>query len=364
MERDLSIYHSFCATLCVINALVISSEPLSQGSPENTMFSSNDDGSLQSWYEVNILPKLAKAKEHVSKIFPLCFRLETVENLFSLIFLNSSLKIEESVLSSGEEGAADPKVGILTPQMSGSYIESVASSVTESPVINAESPKFMEIKSAEILVDSKTEPKFQGEESPDSKMERKQTDNEFADSKPESKGGKMSEVIASVLETTTPRRGSDTGALRRGSESGTYTYLSTNSTGSNPNSSKVGFLAADYLVRDILTVVKQSLSDLNTTRAALQSNGANVDLNLPPGTVDLEKELRKLVWSITEEEVSGRASRLGQYISEAQWRLQLVCSVPLQYGQMAQANQMLDDSTDDEGYEAELGKPIRVVSVV
>jgi hypothetical protein len=234
------------------------------------------------------------------------------------------LKSEDNGVSSGEEGTAEPKVGILTPQMSGSFHDSIGSSVPCSPNSNA-TEGLLEPKLLEMVKEIDSDPKPDEEQS-------------FA-MEPKSKG------TADFLEVTPPqRKNSDT----------CTTYLSTNSASSTANSDKLGFLATDYLLRDVLTIVKECLADLNATRSVFQGRGG-VQIELPVGADDIEVELTKrLQWSISPEELGARATRLGQYVSEALWRLRLVTDIPQQFGQV-KASQSQDLSTDEEDLEAEIG---------
>lgn len=74
VERDLIIYHSFCAVKsfmdCVFNHASDTDFEKSSGSVENSSLS----------------VKLANGRQHLTKVFPLTYRVEILEDIFSLLF--------------------------------------------------------------------------------------------------------------------------------------------------------------------------------------------------------------------------------------------------------------------------------------
>lgn len=88
-ERDISLYRGFYAIQCAINAVKSSLQLM--GEPERIA----NPGLLVSqpgvhFYEETVRANLKKAKEMLSQIIPLTYRVELLENIFSLLFLKVS----------------------------------------------------------------------------------------------------------------------------------------------------------------------------------------------------------------------------------------------------------------------------------
>jgi hypothetical protein len=109
---------------------------------------------------------------------------------------------------------------------------------------------------------------------------------------------------------------------------------STFSTDSSLGLFNLGFLNNEYLVRDILNLLKDALFDLET--AQFQIRGSTPEKNnsqrkKPQDScykiiVSLEEPLTNIIQcSVTKETLHSKVSKLRTFISEASWRFQLVC---------------------------------------
>jgi hypothetical protein len=109
---------------------------------------------------------------------------------------------------------------------------------------------------------------------------------------------------------------------------------STFSTDSSLGLFNLGFLNNEYLVRDILNLLKDALFDLET--AQFQIRGSRPEKNNSQRKklqdscykiiVSLEEPLTNIIQcSVTKETLHSKVSKLRTFISEASWRFQLVC---------------------------------------
>ena len=392
IERDLAIYHSYTATVCVINALMCcgdyscySAFAQRQNTEPGTWQESSHDSvrhnarsarvpskndtleqshsqsessqvpsicsttssfeSYKQQYEAQVVKNLQIAKDHVKDIYPLCFRLETLENLFSLLFLHSSSSYDKtsSIVSSGDEGAEE-RIGILTPKLSGSIYDSVNSTPQTphspgTPVPTSEMP-ILVLKTPEAQADDIA--------------------NKLADHQEESKMKDLDSKDDNVFSSGHEAKKKSTD------------HWSTNSTASNKGlTRKLGFLANDYLMRDLLHIIKYCLVDLTTTRFVLTGHHqaeSSSSLVLPENASTLETELSKcLVCSVSAEDLQGRLSRLSNYVSEGQWRLQLVSDIPVVFGEMlagAASGRGLVESSSEEDDTLESGESCNLCLII
>ena len=71
ISRDTALFHGFCAVRCFMEAIV-----------EGSVLDDPDS-------RVDVQSKIDEAQTHISSIFPLTFRVELLENIFSLLFISS-----------------------------------------------------------------------------------------------------------------------------------------------------------------------------------------------------------------------------------------------------------------------------------
>ncbi|KAK3720745.1 hypothetical protein QZH41_014200, partial [Actinostola sp. cb2023] len=81
VERDLILYHSFCATKSFMDCVSTNdtSELKTYEIPKGTSSLSNFENS-------GFLTKLHNGRQHLTNVYPLTYRIEVLENIFSLLF--------------------------------------------------------------------------------------------------------------------------------------------------------------------------------------------------------------------------------------------------------------------------------------
>ncbi|KAL3872697.1 hypothetical protein ACJMK2_035906 [Sinanodonta woodiana] len=270
----------------------------------------NIDGSFQKLYKEFVTDRLQCAKEFLAKLQPLPYRVEILENIFSLLFVTHEDIQELSVLSeynSGEEHEAEDK----TQHTSLTSETSTLSPVEEDMMAGVHTESTNQSKDISTAYD---EP-----------FERKALTIEEANlTSVTHKLEKIQDKIKSLQD------GSDT------DQKVASDYLSSVSTGSSSSWTKFGFLVNEYLVRDILSMLKECLVDLSSAKYQLlgkkgSSEKLQTSQELSEGkkkvqiNCSIEEPLTKLIKSsVTKEASQKRLATLTQYIHEAQWRYQMV----------------------------------------
>ncbi|XP_062609221.1 zinc finger FYVE domain-containing protein 26-like [Saccostrea cucullata] len=331
--RDISIYTGYCAIKNVMDAVYFCAEcvheklvhPVQESnsvSPLEHMISSmssSDSGTSESGYNFqeeyskNVTQKLSSAKVYLSKLQPLNFRVEILENIFSLLFLSheeiqESSAIFDSDSETGEEDERGRSETIVSnhPSLSQSILsEGSTSSPSQSVDEKITGEDLTGV--GQILIGSYDEPFV--ETVPDVKTKKR----ERSASQDNSRSVYL-QRLNSLKEKLAHQKG--------GSGNG-----STLSTGSTSSCRKFGFLCNEYLVRDILALLKECLVDLSSAKFQILGNKEM------PGKatktvidVSLEEPLSRLVQSsVGRDTLQRHVSQLQQFVSEAQWRFQLVC---------------------------------------
>ncbi|KAK3587800.1 hypothetical protein CHS0354_042763 [Potamilus streckersoni] len=273
----------------------------------------NIEGSFQKLYKEFVTDKLQCAKEFLAKLQPLPFRIEILENIFSLLFVTHEDIQELSVLSeynSGEEHETEDKT-----QHTSVASETSTLSPAEEGVI------------ADLHFELTNQAQNQNVSTAyDEPFEKKALKIEEANlTSVTHKLEKIQDKIQSFQD------GSDT------DQKLVLDYLSSVSTGSSSSWAKFGFLVNEYLVRDILSMLKECLVDLSSAKyQLLEKKGGS------PEKVQSSKELSEakkrvqinssieepltllIKCSVTKEASQKRLATLTQYIHEAQWRYQMV----------------------------------------
>ncbi|XP_035827727.1 zinc finger FYVE domain-containing protein 26 [Aplysia californica] len=377
-QRDIAIFRSYCALKNVMDALLFSadnsdhelmnpvkvkrtvkvkslqrnfmmeqslssSEGDDSSSPGLNMESKSEgdtaekchgdsDQFLQS-YENMVTKKLKEAKEHLSHIQPLTFRLEILENIFSLLFVTHEDLLEHvsgtSEPDSGDENDDSKRsssVDIAHDSLNMSLVsedETVGddslfekakslSPAPSSPLVPSPQPASSGVDYDEPFVDplEKTKslsPVAETNQSSyftlDSKLQKKVVE--------ETSKQKLRDEIKTLTKKVKRKR-------KRESSSEQSSYPQ-------------GFLGNEYLVRDILHLLKDAAADLNAAKFSL--SGKVVDMIRRDSTkyspVKLDPELEKVLQSssittIQPETLQKRITKLMQAVHEAWWRFQLV----------------------------------------
>lgn len=274
---------------------------------------------LQNVYEQNVVRKLQMAAEYVHRIFPLAFRIEILENLFSLLFVTYQDVAESSEPSdSGEQGSeggtqeATEGTGAATPTTPRSpSANSIGGMLKCYPSESKQRALFTQVPCGNADQDVQY---FQSETSSDAGAVAENHD-----------------TFQHLQQTPLIKMSSEAQDKRKESESsptleiktGKSGSCSVNSGASSGGSKHIGFLVHEYIVRDLLMTLRDSLVDLSACRYSLLAQGS-----IPESDGDA-RHLQALLdgvvtTSVENAQLTQRISRLTQYVSEALWRFQLV----------------------------------------
>jgi len=245
-----------------------------------------------SLYKQKVLDVIAAMKKHITELYPINYRLEILENVYSLL-----LTTQEDVLSlvglemweSGEEGAIGDR---------------------------SEDKLTTTVDRKTVVDDNHNDECIKVAMSGDYPFPPEGSANKLATSD--------GDAAASHV---------------RG-------HCSTASNHSMSSAAiKVGFLANQFILRDVFLTLNELLQDLEAFTGGIEGNAK--ELVQPKGAVPTKHQHRLLVQvipcSIEIDEVNQRCSQLMQYISEALWRFQLIAEdwLPKEYGSLP--DRSLDD---------------------
>ena len=319
---------------------------------ENGSLADEGDMDVQSLYRKNVTEKLTCAKFYLAKMQPLTFRVEIMENVFSLLFLTHEDVQEAMLVSEYNSDEVDDKsyrsstgtgVDSPSPVGQGSLVFDLPKvafqSVTDEPTSMDYDVPFEDVqrhkKSASIGVDiSAVEQKLEKVKENISKSREKLFgDKLHVEVKNERRHSSLSENISSVSNC------------------------------SNFSFDDFGFIVNEYLVRDILALLKDSLVDLTAAKFKLYGSRQDSRERLKPvhevkdyQSLDVDLEVEETLSyimksSVTKETLQKRISQLQKYTSEAQWRYQLVVNdlIPKQVGEVLKEQVLkTGDSSDEE----------------
>lgn len=334
-RRDISIYTGYCAIKNVMDAVYFCAEcvheklvnPVQESSsmpPFEQMISSMSSGdsglsdsgyNFQEEYSKNVMEKLSCAKSYLSKLQPLTFRVEILENIFSLLFLSHEEIQESSAIfdsdSETEEeddrGRSETIVGYAS--LNQSVLSEGSTSSLSQGMEEGRMSEEVQIEVSSSFTGGYDEPFIEVV----SEVKPKKLDRSA--SQENNRRIAYLERLNSLKEKLSQQKG--------GSGNG-----STISTGSTSNCQKLGFLCNEYLVRDILAFLKECLVDLNSARFQVlgkekETSGKPIKTLID---VSLEEPLSRLVQSSVKKDALQRhVTQLQQFVSEGQWRFQLVC---------------------------------------
>ena len=321
-----------------------SSEGEESGSTTNTVFQDNagsvsDYSSFDKLYQEHVTAKLRDTKDHLTKLHPLTFRVEVMENIFSLLFVMHEDLQESSMINefdSGEEGAQTESKRSSQDMISE---EEVSPQICDNNFFTTNSDS--QSKDQNVSVGANYDEPFVEKPvvfQPVVKTISASHDQVFDDSNKH--GQNASNMNHNFVKQLRSRK------------------ISVGATGEKGLVSKFGFLVNEYIVRDILAMLKDSLVDLGAVRYQLmgaqksevlqKTDNKTMDDGTPNVDAAVEHSLTQLVKSsISEDALQPRLTRLTQYVHEAQWRFQLVShdQLPRQSGVVLQ--QPIFVSNDD-----------------
>ena len=272
---------------------------------------------LQNVYERNVVRKLQMAAEYVRRIYPLTFRVEVLENLFSLLFVTHQDVDDSSEPSdSGEQGSEDGTqetiggTGIPTP------------TTPISPSTGGIGGGFKcypsEAKRRSLFAKIRSEC-FQSKTTLDP-CGFTETHGAFEHLPQQAPQIRMSSVTQDIQKE---RESSSTSEVKPGKTGS----CSVNSGTSSSGSKHIGFLVHEYIVRDLLVTLRDSLVDLSACRYSILGQDSESDQS--DGDCRRLQDLLEgsVATSVESTQLTQRISRLTQYVSESLWRFQLVSPV-------------------------------------
>lgn len=309
---------------------------------------------VQKMYTEMITDKLEQTRSYLSKLQPLTLRVEMLENIFSLLFLThediqETLTLSEYNSDEGDENKStrNGSTGVTTP-------------LILSPLKGS-----MELKEPLLLLNDSSVNEVTME-----------YDVPFEESADAVKGSvnsgvrkkldisKVEEALENIKANISSKRSLHKESLAGdGRHSSVSENISSMSTGSSINLDTIGFIVNDYLVRDILALLKDCILDVSAAKFQIYGNKADareryrsskekssaktsdIDLNMEEALCRLVKS------SISTDTLQKRITKLEQYTSEAHWRYQLVSNenIPKYPGQVLKEIVMTTgDSSDEE----------------
>ena len=266
---------------------------------------------LQSIYERNVIRKLQMAAEYVRRIYPLSFRVEVLENLFSLLFVSHQDVDDSSEPSdSGEQGSEDGTQETIAriPTPTTPISPSTGSIGAEFKCYPSEAKRrslFAEIH-PKCLQSKTTSDVAGGFEQPQQRASQIRTSSVTQDKQRERESSSTSEV-----------------------KPGKTGSCSVNSGTSSSGSKHIGFLAHEYIVRDLLVTLRDALVDLSACRYSILGQDSVHESDQSDGDARRLQYMLEgsVATSVESTQLTQRISRLTQYVSESLWRFQLVSPV-------------------------------------
>ncbi|XP_063235572.1 zinc finger FYVE domain-containing protein 26 isoform X2 [Bacillus rossius redtenbacheri] len=256
-----------------------------------TMNTEDNIKCLQQNYDEKVVKTLETMQQMICKLFPLNFRVEILENIFSLLFLRfEDLRNESSSESGSDSGEVEaagkddpvPSGPPWTANELGDVFRDVAgpsASLSDIPLIKA----------------SVSESRYSGS------REQLAADARPSDVRP-----------PEASDAGRGRGGRAREPLDRRRKSATLGNSSKSTSDSSCATTSQGFVCGRLVVRDLVHCLKACLLD---TSASLYGSRSHED----PA-----EDSRDVQSSVRPEELQKRLNRLIQYVSEAAWRLELL----------------------------------------
>lgn len=267
-------------------------------------------------YKTQVTDRLDYAKKHMSKLQPLTYRLEVAENIFSMLFVTPD-DIQETMVSGDSDSEDEP---------------------VEDRTSLPESPEIITSLNLEDSHQATVRDKLFGYAFDRPKVSTKHSDNtpmattydqplndavklSSSVNQTNSKGSKLERLNLKTKKVNEQNNFKSRTSIDNSQNASGYT-----STGSSGSLLKLGFIPNEYLVRDILAWLKDSLLELSSLRYQIQGKHGKGQKS-EKSTIDphLEKSLTDWVLSaISEKMFQSKMVCLTKYVNEAQWRYQLV----------------------------------------
>ncbi|CAL1527591.1 unnamed protein product [Lymnaea stagnalis] len=281
-------------------------------------------------YEMCVTKKLKETKDHLSRLQPLTYRLEILENIFSLIFTTHEdlCDVTGTIDVETDDDVDDSKLN--------SFGDNLNMSVISEEEYATENTGLEESKPVERT--SRTSQRCHRPQA--GRSECLDYDAPFID--PYQKQVADPSPVYDVLQSSYFTPGAD--HQRKATELAQQAqniYLESKkkrkrkrvTSESCPNT-LVGFLPNEYLVRDVLYLLKEALSDLNAAKFTINGKAPeklpkdpmkSPKLKLPGADPKLESALQaSLQSSVQPDMFLKRSTKLTQAVHEAWWRFQLI----------------------------------------
>lgn len=301
---------------------------------------------IQGSYRNNVTEKLNCAKSYLAKIQPLTFRVEVMENVFSLLFLTHE-DIQETIMSEYNSDDVDDR-----SFRSSTGVDSPSPRRQDSLVV--ELPKVGVDAQVDNYLSTAYDVPFE-----DVQEQRKKSviDMELIEQKLE----RVKENISDGKEKCLGKKLE----VPRDSHRSSFSENISSVSNSSSLSDQFGFIVNEYLVRDILALLKDSLLDVTAakfqlygsrqdTKEKMQASHEVRDTSFSDLNTEIEDSLSYMLKSsIFKESLQKRIVQLQKYISEAQWRYQLVVNdlIPKQVGDVLKEQVVKTGESSDEEVE-------------
>lgn len=312
-ERDVVIYSSFLISKYFLEAILAGVFHGPKLSSEET-----DDSKQTEAESGQFLDEcLTKVELGMAALYPLSYRVEILENLFSLLFL----RYED--LSDGRDLHADSgeEEGLIEDDLTNLSITSLES--LSSPVKVAGASDMFDLQSRHGAISRRLNFTDGASQSKSDKMV-----TELDLSTKEASLG-LGPISSSVQHKTKVKDNRKSETQDQGNQS-SEAFLLEASTGrhisseslsqqSHLSTSQIGFLVSETVMKKLLMTLKNCLTGISKEKMALYGISAY-------DTVPHEKDrlLRYLNTSVALPNLAQRIASLTQYINEAWWRFQLV----------------------------------------
>ncbi|XP_036363256.1 zinc finger FYVE domain-containing protein 26-like [Octopus sinensis] len=288
-------------------------------------------GDIQQLYNKNVLQKLQNAKNHLRQLYPLAYRVEILENVFSLLFVSHkelqdtffTTETDDTDDSDEKQSVHDSNENLMNISIQ-SEEESILSEITHTSEASRDIGS-LPLGAAESIEYDVPFVEYSPEELPkieESKTEVSEPVVEVKKPLPQRQESHVKEAEIRIsrfsMDLKTENRNSNTKV-----------------TSQFGKPLQIGLLTNEYLVRDILDLLQESLQTLNATNFQLSNTTVMKEENL--NILDLEENLPLILpMSINQSSLKSRISKLSQVVSEAQWRFQLVCNdqIPREVGKV------------------------------
>lgn len=307
VQRDIFLYHSYCALRNFMEAVTSSVEETSAKANLETLRESVEDQSAESLASATserldenseaslqqqascgqVANKLNAGKHHLAQVYPLTYRVEILENIFSLLFGTYEDLYEGRAQhnESDDLETMDEETRSLTKSSRTGSWESLASSVDLSfDVHGPHSPLKDQEKTsspATLLLSTPDAQQRQKDAATPSALDSASRRQLFRVGRSESDSALLKKVLLEGDERSMPTTSQDVSdpVHPRQSENDSFSGNPHSSKGSSRNAVadendlKCEFVIDDEIVPDVLKTLKECLMELNTAKFTEQKKG-------------------------------------------------------------------------------------------